>query len=273
VRHSFHSYLVLTAEIRGGGGASTEKYRITDIGDNYITVEETDEWYNCTETGLKPESYNYSRDINYSIENNVLTIETYDNDIKFNGNSNTIIGTWTRSINKQVSCHDYYYNGEYDGYGCDEYYDVVKAVVTESELAITREICHTDGIKNGEEHRGWKATILDCNNYEVSKGKDKIKVYEDKSSFKITYNGKTCQMKESSRSERESACQKAIAKCSSSSSYYCLEDYYYDFLEEDFKKCFIENEFPAEIFGRDDGDDYEASAKKIMLGKKLLPPR
>jgi len=247
-----------SSEDDGGESTSvTETYRITNINDNYITFVEENAWYECTEDGLEPHDYTYN--MNYSIENNVLTTDIFDSEIRFNGNSNAIIGTWTRNKNKQESCRDHYsnYSGEYDGYWCDDNYDIVKAVVTQTDLTITRDFCSTDEIKDGEVNRGgWTMKVINCNSVEFLKENEKVQIsidgYGYGSTFKLTYKykGKSCTLDEKpSLSKRQSACNKAISECTSSSDYNCVEDKYGDALYGDFEKCMSDNNFPDGLFG------------------------
>ena len=81
----------------------------------------------------------------------------------------------------------------------------------------------------------------------------------------------------------QNVCQKAINKLNNQDDdcsldlwclEYHLEDYYYEFFEGDFEKCIHDNDFPTELFEDDDEDPhYGASTGKVMLGKKVLPPR
>jgi hypothetical protein len=226
----------------------------------------------------------YEERMNYSVANNVLTLTPRyyeDGAIIFNGNSETLIGTWTRNKNKEEACREHEYYG-YSDYYCDEGYDITKVVVTpNNQITVTTDYCMTDRGQIGEEwEKNWPITkILDCNSFEVQKGNDKIKIYIDESSYKFTYNGKTCQVKETTVSERKSACNKAIAdvkagKCGDEGDD-CLEKFYYKHREDsdnDFKNCVINNKFPLDFFGDDDDDDdgdYESSLKKTALGKIL----
>ncbi|MCL2282201.1 MAG: hypothetical protein FWC26_02675 [Fibromonadales bacterium] len=232
----------------GGDGGSTgskitEVYKVKEMSSNYLYVIETYNSERCSENGFKDTTREYTFSMNYSIDNKVLSLWEYSEDemVKFNGTSNEIIGTWTRNKNLSLSCRNHYDDDEYDGYWCDDYYDVVKLVVSEKEVAMTRDVCRADETKDGEEVRGWKIKTLGCDSYELSKGNDKIKLTQTMSSAKVTYNGKSCSAKEPTHSEKVTACNKAIAYCKSleDKDSWCIEDSYYDFRDESFQKCMI----------------------------------
>ena len=267
----------------GGGSSAKEVYKVKEITDSYFEVVETETYYVCTETGLKQETEDYTDRIYYSIDNKVLTLGFWNDALKFTGNSNTIIGTWTRNKNVSQSCKDQYNYDEYEGYYCDYNYDIVRLKVSETQAEITRDVCEADNVRNGDERRGWTVKVINCNTFEVSKGSDKLRISENRSksnyTFKITYNGKTCTMTErSSLAESTSACNKARTDCQASEDdYYCIKDTYYDYLRDfyrSFWKCVTENNFPMDFFegdsddSDDDGEFYGPLAKKALLKPK-----
>jgi len=232
-----------------GGGYFVESYPVVAITSDYIIVKETYTDYECKATGLEMETNEYTNRFYYSIENKVLTLDFYDNYVKFNGKTDTIIGTWTRNKNKAEHCRDHYYYDEYEGYWCDEYYDVTKLDISAQTVKVTRDFCFTDEMKIGEDfwHNGYKITNIDgCSNMTLSKGGNSIKISISESAMRYTYNGKSCEQKEESKDERTRACNKAISDCSGNSYRYCIEEAYYDYLDMPLYECFRTN-FPSDF--------------------------
>ena len=241
----------------GSSGPRTQHYTVMDITSDYIEISIPDEWGYCESDGFKTESW--TRTIKYSIDNGVMSANFgYDDKtIDFNGNSNDVIGTWTRNKNKSESCGDIYGYGYYE---CIEGFDIVKLDISRTQIAVTQDICITDGREDGRVRDGWTYRISDCNSYTISKGSHTIKVYEDYKdnieSWTLTYNGNTCSGKEASFNERKAACNSAIATCASSSDYNCIENAFYSVIENfaDFDLCMQRN-MPEEFLTWFYGDD------------------
>jgi|GEM_PF-5265140 len=262
---SFLSCSDSDSDSSSSSGPRTQHYTVTDITSDYIRISIPDEWGECKSDGFKTESW--TRTINYSIDNGVMSANFGygDKTIDFNGNSNDVKGTWTRNKNKSESCGDIY---GYGSYYCIEGFDIVKLDISQTQIAVTQDICLTDEMEDGRVRDGWTYRISDCNSYTISKGSHTIKVYEDYKnnieSWTFTYNGKTCSGKSSSLNERRAACNSAIATCASSSDSYCIEDAFYDIIENyaDFDSCMQRNmpeEFVKSFYGDGDygdGDSY-----------------
>jgi hypothetical protein len=261
------------------GDTFTESLAIKEVTNNSFTYVGS-EGYDCQSNGTL-EKYEYTETAAYSINNGVLAIK-WDiwreaPEFNFNGNSSSLIGTWTRNKNKAAHCKEQYYRGEYEGFYCDENYDITKAVFTQNNVSITYDFCWTDEIKDGDvDWRGWTAKVIDCSNAERRKGNDvvryNIKVSEKSGKWTLTYNGKSCERSwsEPSVSDMEKACKEAVEK---GGHYY--QDYYEDLLyfseEKKLEECMKDKGFPEDLFassggGSDYGDDsYEGT---VMLRKK-----
>jgi hypothetical protein len=294
----------------GGGGVtvgpSTQVFNVKNIESDYIVINDPNRVsYECsTENGFKTkanEDYIY-----YSIDNKVLTLW---NDIELNGTTDTIIGTWNRSINKAASCKDHYYEEEYEGYWCDSGYDITQLVVTDQNVSVTRNICPTDEIKNGEDWgNGYIARVKNCTDYTISKGSTTISVHFTESLIKITYNGKSCQRDFSggyggsgggssydfyvelsydgnppsgfSVNNLQAACNKAISDCQNNGD--CSGDAYWDYFDNIFdddddalEKCIEGLNLPSDFplgGGEDEGGSDESDAG-APLRKSLAKPQ
>jgi hypothetical protein len=231
----------------GGGKIVTEVYAIKEIRPDFIIVEYPD--YECTEEGLKERASSWlMRGFYYSVNNNVLTFGRSGSNVKFNGTSNDIIGTWTRSKNKAAHCKDYYdeYDDEYD-YECEDGYDITKFVVTAQTVTATRDMCPTDIFKNGENKDGYTIRVTNCFTATISNGVNTLKMEFDlnKMSQKVTYNGKSCETKlRPTEAERRTACNKAINSCRNNSSSDCLIDAYHDNLDN--SACYDNLNWPSD---------------------------
>ncbi|MDR3002282.1 MAG: hypothetical protein LBU89_13605 [Fibromonadaceae bacterium] len=262
----------------GNGGDSssgdtfTESLAIKEINDNSFTYVSYEE-YDCRSNGTL-EKYEGIREAAYSINNGVLTIKWRERsdapEFNFNGNSSSLIGTWTRSKNKAAHCYeDDYYND----YGCHYGYDFTKAVFTQNKVSITRDFCWTDEEEDGKVNSiGWATKVIDCNTVEQKKGNDvvklNIKFSNNSMKWTATYNGKSCEASRSepSVSDMEKACKEAVEKGG-----HDYDEYYWDLLYGDswekFETCMIDKGFPKDLFGdSDDDESYEGAA---MLGKKM----
>jgi hypothetical protein len=225
---------------------------LVSYNSNSFTYMYTDGGYSCTNGGtLKGETHdrtiNYS--LNYSASNNILVWENQwsGDTLHFNGTSNNLIGTWTRTKDKSTSC----WTGTYEII-CKEGWGITKLVFTQNTVTITGgflggDNCPTDEMTDGKiNNKGWKCKIISCDTYEMSKGTEKITMKLDKHNGEITYNGKTCSTK--GLSQRIKACSDAWNKIQTQGGSGYLEDYYYNFLEKDFEECLVNNNFPEEDF-------------------------
>jgi hypothetical protein len=236
----------------------TENYDLEYLQDGSFAYYKLDEWYDCKEGGnLVKESVEYSEKIIYSINNRVLTWEheyNWDYDtLNFAGTSNNIVGTWTRTKNRNANKPDW---------------DIVKAELTPSVVKITRELCVTDEQANYGEWRGWKYTVTSCNTYEMHKGTDRVYIEyaRNEDAYKATYKGKTCVDDRRTVAQRERACKKAWDEYGSTA--VDLADYYENFLRSDFKDCMKRSGFPEELHGDYDDDDSIGAVSAKPLPKQ-----
>jgi hypothetical protein len=227
--------------------SDTDVYVLVNYDGDSFTYA-TDE-YGCANGGiLKKSSYNNTMyySINYSINNNILALIKYNgitrDTIDFKGTSNNIIGTWTRTKNKD----------------CKDDWGITKLVFTQDTVAIT--YCYTDMHWNGEEHKNseypnsvWKYNIIDCDTYELLKGTEKVRIKRKRKSdnyIEATYNGKTCTYSNLNYSvpQRVKACSDAWREVQIQGGY--LADYYSDFLLKDMREYWREctENFPDGVF-------------------------
>lgn len=239
-----------------GSGPNTKVYSLVEKKATEFTYMEEDTYEYCDRGGiLKTEEDNYKQTINYSIKNNIMTWQDanyYEGDdidtLNFKGNSNDLIGTWTRTKNKATSCK---LRTDSDGdswYRCKSDYDIVEAAFTQTTVKITRDECWTEQrIMDGGnfERTDWKERAVDCNTVEIYKGSEKVTWRVTRNSQEVSYKGKTCKMSEPTKAQKEKACKEAWNK-------YQDEDYYWDLLEGDFEDC-IKRTLPEELWG----DDHE----------------
>ncbi|MCL2282351.1 MAG: hypothetical protein FWC26_03445 [Fibromonadales bacterium] len=180
--------------------STTRIYTMKDVTNNSFVV--VDAGYFC-DNGKLEMHIDDEPTISYAIDNKILTLYShwwFTEPINFNGTSNSLKGTWTRTPNF-----------------CNDCSDVSKVTFTSNTFSITRKYCATHMESNREsfEHNGFTLKVIDCNNYEVSKGNDKISVkYVSKGynsyTKKITHNNKSvCEVvaKELSYSELEKECK------------------------------------------------------------------
>jgi len=213
----------------------TVSYPLQESQESYFTYLETSKYEYCDEGELKSEDYPGEIIMYYSINDDTLTLTPqgfYSDELKFNGTSNSLVGTWTRTKDKTASC---------DYYGCKDGYDITKMVFTTSTVDITREVCPTDAYTDGEEdYSGWVLHIVDCNTLEKSKNSTKVtqKIIgreNDRDKYTYIYNGKSCS-EIPSESEKKAACKKAFEE----------NEYYEGLLDKDFDDC-MEKNMPAEF--------------------------
>jgi hypothetical protein len=259
----------------GGSGPMASAYPITEMEPGYLSWKETYTYYECTEAGLREEIETYTEYLEYSINNKVLTAHSWY-DIKFNGTTDNIIGTWTRNKNKAASCRDEYdeWDDEYY-YWCDHGYDITKLEITNQTVKVTQDICLTDEIKDGEDlyRNGYLAKVIDCNSVNVSKDGKTIKISvkilgNDNYEETWTYNGKSCK-RSRTESDSKAACNKAIAECQGDSYSYCIEDAYYNYRYQSYYICLEEN-MPSDFSLWEGSDD---SSSDNELGKSLAKPQ
>jgi len=184
-----------------GGGEifTTRTYTMKNVTNNSFVVVDAN--YIC-DNGKLEMHVDEEPTISYSIYNKLLTLYShwrFTEPTNFNGTSNSLEGTWTRTPNF-----------------CNDCSDVSKVTFTSNTFSITRKYCATHMESNREsfEHNGFTLNVLDCNNYEISKGNDKISVkYVSKgyNSYrkKVTHNNSVCELvaKELSSSELEKDCK------------------------------------------------------------------
>jgi hypothetical protein len=249
-----------------GGFVSTEVYTLVNKTADQFTYMEVYEDEYCEGGVLKNEKDSSSNIINYSINNKIMTWKgRWHDTLNFKGTSNEFIGTWTRTKNKAASCG---IDEEYDDYYCKRGYDIIKAVFTETNVSITRDICYTDQLEDVEEEiNGWK-TKVDCNTVEIYKGTDKATMkITNNEEISYSYKGESCTIE---KSKKEAACKKAWDK------YHLTDDYledYYDILYKDFDDC-LKRILPAELMEEmENDDDYgKVAAKPLAKAKaKIIP--
>ncbi|MDR2594043.1 MAG: hypothetical protein LBC87_04655 [Fibromonadaceae bacterium] len=223
----------------------------------------------CADGGVfKSEEDNWDHIINYSINNKTMTWKSEyshsDQDtINFKGTSNELIGTWTRTKNKAISCK---INDDDDWWDCKHDWDVTKVVFTEANVEITYDICYTDEeiIDGKDEGYGWKWRIIDCNNAEVYKGTEKIAMKVTINDLTYSYNGNSCTTTfEPSESEKEAACREAWNEHQNEEYW---SDYYYDILDKDFYDC-MKRLVPPELAG-EPAAKVKAKFKPLLKKKK-----
>jgi hypothetical protein len=256
-----------------GGSKDVKVYDLVNKTADQFTYMEAYEDEYCYEGGvLKNEKDSSSKTINYSINNKIMTWEykwSHDT-LNFKGTSNELIGTWTRTKNKAASCKlytdDYYGDSWYE---CKEGYNITKAVFTETNVEITRDICYTDEMEDGrEEENGWKQRVVDCNIVELYKGTDKIMGEITKDKETISYKGESCTIEfDPPKSQKEAACREAWNRYQEE---YYWEDYYYDILYKDFNDC-LKRILPAELM-KDDDDYGKVAAKPLAKAKAKITP-
>ena len=241
----------------GSGGESMEiieVYTIIEKGDDYIEYEETQDVYSCNEGVIfAKRTAHYIETLNYSIENNIMSvkvngIDDYDeqDSINFIGKSNELNGTWTRTRNKETSCEEVKTFGDVY-YECKEDWDLTKLEITDDNIKFTTKICPTeDGSVNEDElPDGWKSTIIDCNSIQLSKGSEKMTVKITgtgmENSMSLSYEDESCTMGVESLEKRietnGAACKKAWDEHGGEKDWQeYMEGYVEEYMEEDFMK-------------------------------------
>jgi hypothetical protein len=272
------------------GNNVTYTHVITEMNQSNGTFTYTieSEWHSCGEGGVSSIDIESSDMTSaYSISNNVLAFWRHaedkdDNDsLHFNGTSNSIFGTWTRTKNEPAPCgmREYkwcsgYIDGKCAKYETEEYWDckygynIVKAEIFQNTFKVTANVCLGDEVSGAEEN-GIRSNVIDCNTIEALKGSEKITLKFEwsgrtKPSFaNYTYNGKTCKNKVIyTHEDMIKACAEAWTK-------YNDEEYYWDILDADFKDCIESNNFPSWVWvSDDDSGSSNAPVESSMLMKK-----
>jgi len=337
----------------------TTNYILTKKSARKVSYADAEPVYSCTTGGVLKQDTLTVNDFIYSINNNTLTwsreLPSYDDDsLHFNGASNNLIGTWTRTKDKNSSCkerraqwcseanaicveevnmecvnyevdyddpnffdcvlnycpigntcktndvveacglectmwrtqcNDYEYNclkyeTEDPYYTCKNGYDITKAVITENTISITRDVCNTDEIKNGEEYFfGWRERVVDCDTYEIYKENDIITMKESENGQEISYKGKSCKASYNydnpfkSQTKVAAACSQAWNNRKDEDLW--IQDFYdtvYDDLDKEwdrvsasYQACVKTLNLPAELMGNDYAE--KVAAKSLVKAK------
>jgi len=232
-------------------------YDIKNITDNSFTFLA----HSCNEKNGELESC--EGEFYYSIDNKILTLREveYYNDSKpvfgysfhANGELDNLIGTWTKELTKENSelLVITYRCGGATRSGDHMMPWVTKTSFTQNTFAITQLSCPSKPQELYKEiinEKGIEIEIYDCNNYELSKGNERLKVYfttfDNTMEWKFTYKGKTCSLSEKapSVSEQRNLCKKA---------YNTGEDYH-DLIDEEYfiekGDCSTMSQIPEEFF-------------------------
>jgi hypothetical protein len=125
---------------------------------------------------------------------------------------------------------------------------------TENTFKVTYEVCPINFFIRGageEFYKGWKVRVIDCNNGELYKGSEVIKLNGSSNamgreySVRATYNNKSCTLSpKTSLAEKKAACETAYdTYLEVGGDYYDIERYYGKILsgEAEFYKCVKEN--------------------------------
>jgi len=245
----------------GGGSVYSEVYTLKSVSADQFTYIEEYEEDRCEEGGtLKTEKYTEDNTVNYSIKNNVMTWESRrsDDTLNFKGSSNELIGTWTRTKDKNASCelHTERYCEDYDNdndvckrYEEDTYYEcksgwrLTEVVFTERTVKITEDYCRTETYIESTDSKGWRMKVIDCDTYELSKGSEKVTITRARTSRSISYKGKTCTRYVASKAQKQAACKEAWNKYKNDWD----EDYYYDFIYKDYNDCVKSLRLPSDL--------------------------
>ncbi len=259
----------------------TEVYRLEDITDSSFVRVEDYVYYSCKETGELIGTPGSNTDFTpYSIGNDVLSLlwEEYDSTyLQFNGSSESLTGTWTRSKNKEADCKLKYddYDDEYD-LECINGWESVKAVFTQNTLSVTSDVClFGDDFymhPNTEEQGGWLyQTPEDCNTMVMAKGDKKItatvKAFLEENRFELVYkyNGKSCTRALNTIfvAVQDEAC-KIVAETGRD-----YQDVRRELLEAPFYQCLEDNNFPMELFSDEEESDSYAKVLARKISDKL----
>ena len=154
--------------------------------------------------------------------------------IQFKGNSNSLIGTWTKEA--LLEC---------DEYRCHEMgfrASIAELVFTQDSVVVIENICLKDRfVKDGEVNGVWWRAV-DCRTFEISKGNEKIILdfYGDET--KVIYNNNVCTSIEPSNSVKENACKVAFEKAQEDEEVSFTMQYYE--LAGSFKECIESRSVP-----------------------------
>jgi len=275
----------------GGSTPITESFTLKNVTADQFTYEEVDVYDSCEEGGvLETRKDSWENTVNYSIKNNIMTWSNRraEDTINFKGTSSELIGTWTRTKDKNASCGPRteiyctdggHWDYEIDEWVCERYeeetwneckedYDITKAVFTQTTVKITRDYCYTDRMTEGEPwwrgDNGWKTRPVNCNAYEVYKGSEIVTIKEDRNSAEASSKGKKCKS-EASKKQKENACKEAWDKYHLTENYW--DDYYWGILYKDFYDC-LANSMPKGFWVDKDEDSYGKAAGKPLAKAK-----
>jgi hypothetical protein len=185
------------------------------------------------------EEATHKDEISYSINGKTLSFWG----IEFNGNSTSLIGTWTREA-YSASC------GAND-YSCEDNNKVSKAVFTQNSVTYT--YCIGGGVSEEEREDDdgiviGKRKFIDCGTYEETRGTETVIVKYLGTETTATYRGKTCKAPmQHSESKMREACTEAYNKANAEGydgSGYVVRSYYFEILNKDIIKCLKDNNFP-----------------------------
>jgi len=214
--------------------------------------------------------------VGYSISNNILTWTyypgAYDEVIYFNGNSSTLTGTWTRSVNMDVDCEN-----DNDGagyYGCKHDYDIVKAVFSGETVKISRNNCPTKWYNTGDPWGiGWTVEVVDCSTLKIKKGANTVTKKITKTGFTYTFGTKNCtyqNLEFFSKKDKEDACKEAYDTFGEDEEYWDLASDYDIFLNGEYYVCV--DPFPNaeldESFWADSDSYYDKPQAKQLFKAK-----
>jgi hypothetical protein len=240
-------------------GSGGETYNLIEQEDEFFSYFVPYEYDYCEEGGvLKTVKDSSERTQYYSIDNKVMTWgDEYDymygDTLIFKGSSNELKGTWTRTRNKDASCH--YEAGGYEpGMVCKYDYDITKAVFTDSKVTITRDECITDRYIEEDRGNGWQDRVVNCSTVEIYKGSDKVTLKITKTTNEMSYNGKPpCKLTDPTKAQKQTACKNAWDEYKDNDEYGYQYGYYTNLeaLEEPYYECLVDM-LPEDLL--DDGD-------------------
>jgi len=239
--------LTLSCSSGGGGGdpsgsnSKTEVHTLIDKDDEQFQYAEVTTYDVCNSGVFNTGSTIFEYTVSYLIENNIMIWQyertNYDTDtLHLKGKSNELTGTWTRTKNIATSCEP----KDNDWATCKRGYNITKAVFTATTVAITRDICITDELQDGQlwddGDAGWKMKAIDCDTYEVYKETKKVTVKENEKGREFSYNGNSCKWSEPTKAQKQAACKEAGDNHGEEDEY----RYYWNILHKDFYDCLKE---------------------------------
>jgi len=226
-------------------GFSTYTYGIKDVTDVSFTMVE--KWNECQENGTLKE-LTEDNEVSYSVNGQTLSFlsvkdnyGSYPIGIDFKGNSNSLIGTWTRQP-FSANCEDYEKE-------CDWYNEISKAVFTQNSLILT----HCVSEREEYEYNGIvvKRKVINCGTAEdtKTKGTDTVIVLMDFEKQTATFNNETCiswfSDSEHSKSKEGAACTEAFNRVKAEGNDgSAIKRYFAEILREEEDKCLKDKQFP-----------------------------